>query len=377
MFAFTSACASALKRNDDSSGSGETARKSKQHGLSISASATLSEEKTALQRREAYESFLRGRHEWQTLHRHRMQDGLQQLLRAIEVDPTLISAKIDLVHLCVTQTFFGFMPATVAADHIYNTAKSIADIPREAESILPALGWVHFHYDRDLAAALKAFSHCAHMPHGPWTTRIRTMFLHSRGRFQEAIELLQGAIQLDPYAPWLQSRLAWALHLNGQASESLRQIQITLSLFPEHEFTNLYGALILAHNGEAERAEQIAKELVQRVPFFDPAIAAHAYALACAGRTAEARSALERLQWLSRERFLMRSFTPAVHVALGDLDAAIEELHAANEARCPWFFQMLADPRLNPLHGNPEFERMRAILPSMEEDAAQQTGASE
>jgi predicted Zn-dependent protease len=199
------------------------------------------------------------------------------------------------------------------------------------------------------------------------------MFLLSRGRIQDAIELLQAAIQLDPYAPWLQSRLAWALHMDGQASESLRQIQITLSLFPEHEFTSLYAAHILAYNGEAEQAQKIAKDLVQRLPFFDPAIAAHAYALACAGRTSEARSTLERLQWLGRERFLIRSFTPAVHVALGDLDAAVEELQAANESRCPWFFQMLADPRLKALHGNSEFERLQFIQSSMEEEAAQKT----
>jgi hypothetical protein len=37
------------------------------------------------------------------------------------------------------------------------------------------------------------------------------------------------------------------------------------------------------------------------------------------------------------------------------MDAAIEELHAANETRCPWFFQTLADPRLKALHGHPEF----------------------
>jgi DNA-binding winged helix-turn-helix (wHTH) protein len=360
----------------DGSGSDATYRSSQDAGISISASAAAPVARNAQRRQEAYEMFLRGRHEWQSLHRHRMQDGLQQLLRAIDVDPSLISAKIDLVQLCVTQTFFGFMSATTAAELIGRTAKSIPDISRQAEGILPALGWINFHYDRDLAAALQTFSRCAHLPHGSWTTRIRAMFLLSRNRFPEAIELLLGAIRLDPYAPWLQCRLAWAFHLNGQSIESLRQIQTTLSLYPEHEFTSLYGVMILAYNGEAEKALQIALELVRRLPFFDPATAAHAYALACAGRTDEARSTLERLQWLSRERFLMRSFTPAVHVALGDFGAAIEELQAANESRCPWFFQLLADPRLRLLHGNPEFERIRMILPLMEEEAAQQLGAT-
>ena len=346
--------------------------RSSKGGLSISAvAATPVEHEGVPQRREAYDIFLRGRHEWQSLHRHRMQDGLQHLLRAIEVDPSLISAKIDLAHLCVTQTFYGFMSPAVAAEHVHRTVETIPDLPRQAEAILPAMGWVNFHFDRNLPAALSAFSLSAHLPHGPWTTRIRVMFALSRGRFAEAIELLRAAIQLDPYSAWLHSRLAWALHLDGQAAESLGQSQIALDLFPEHEFTIFYGALILAFNGEASRATELAENLAQRVPFFDLATAIHAYALACAGRSDEARTILERMQWLSRERFILHSFTPAVYVALDDMDAAIEELHAANETRCPWFFQTLADPRLKALHGHPEFERMRAILTTMEAEAAQ------
>jgi DNA-binding winged helix-turn-helix (wHTH) protein/tetratricopeptide (TPR) repeat protein len=346
--------------------------RSSKGGLSISAvAATPVEHEGVPQRREAYDIFLRGRHEWQSLHRHRMQDGLQHLLRAIEVDPSLISAKIDLAHLCVTQTFYGFMSPAVAAEHVHRTVETIPDLPRQAEAILPALGWVNFHFDRNLPAALNAFSLSAHLPHGPWTTRIRVMFALSRGRFAEAIELLRAAIQLDPYSAWLHSLLSWALHLDGQAAESLGQSQIALDLFPEHEFTIFYGALILAFNGEASRATELAENLAQRVPFFDLATAIHAYALACAGRSDEARTILERMQWLSRERFILHSFTPAVYVALDDMDAAIEELHAANETRCPWFFQTLADPRLKALHGHPEFERLRAILTTMETEAAQ------
>ena len=80
---------------------------------------------------------------------------------------------------------------------------------------------------------------------------------------------------------------------------------------------------------------------------------------------------MERLQWLSRERFVLRSFNPAVYVALGDLQGAISELRAAADSRCPWFFQMLADPRLKPLRGQQEFEGMRGLLNAMESAAAE------
>ena len=67
---------------------GALSPESNKTGLSISAEAASEvEHNSGLLRREAYDSFLRGRHEWQSLHRHRMQDGLQRLLRAIELDP--------------------------------------------------------------------------------------------------------------------------------------------------------------------------------------------------------------------------------------------------------------------------------------------------
>lgn len=352
--------------SDGSSSNPETA------GLDISAAAAGETiQARSSQQIEAYNSYLRGHHEWQTLHRHRMQDGLQHLLLAIELDPTLIPAKVDLAYLCMTQTLFGYMSPGAAADHMRRIEESIPELPYHAQELLPALGWINFHYNRNLPAALRAFSFSGHLPHDPWITRARTMFALSRNRFAEAIALLRAAIQLDPYSPWLQSRLAWALHLDGQADESVKQILNALDDFGEHGFTKFYGASILAYNGDSARATQLAQELVQSLPFFDLANAALAYALAATGSTSDARTIVERLQWLGRERYLLNSFNPAIHVALGDLDAAIEELHAANQSRCPWFFQILADPRLKPLHGHPEFEKMRAILPSMEADAAQ------
>jgi len=341
-------------------------------GIEISAvAASEAQDELYTQQREASDLFQRGHHEWQTLHRHRMQDGLQHLLRAIELDPSAIAAKVDLAHLCVTQAIYGFMPPAVSADHVHRVADSIDDLPHRAPALLPALGWVNFHFDRNLPAALAAFTSSAHLPHDPWITRARAMFALSRHRFAEAAALLRAAIQLDPYSPWLRNRLAWALHLGSQRAESVEQVRKSIAIFPHHEGTGLYGSLILAFNGEAELAVELAQEQAQRMPDFDIAIAAHAYALACRGRQEEARAILERMQWLSRERYLLNTFLPAVYVALGDLDAALAELRVAEAAGCPWFFQMLADPRLQPLQGRAEFEQMRGILAAMEAEAAQ------
>ena len=346
---------------------------------SISAAAApTSEASLNSPHREAFEVFQRGHYEWQTLERHRMQDGMQYLIRAAEMDPSLVAAKVDLVRLCVTQSMYGYMSPTVAANLLYRTAESIPDLPQTAAAILPSLGWVNFHVDRNLPAALWAFSLSAHLPHDTFTPRERSQFGLSRHRFDEVIALLEATLLQDPYAPWLHARLAWTYHLSGRAAESMECLRHGAALFPGHEGLNFYGSMIHAYNGEAAHAVQLAEKVTQLQPHIDLLKAVHAYALACAGRTAEARTILERLNWLSHERFVLKSFTPAVHVALGDLDGALRELRSAESDRCPWFFQMLADPRLKPLQGHPEFDKLKAILTRLETSASAESdpGAS-
>ena len=315
---------------------------------------------------EAYEMFLRGHHEWQSRERHRMEDGMQRLIQATELDPSLLAAHLDLANLCITQELDGFLSPDIAAKQIRHIAETVQDASGRLMALMPAVGWVRFHVDRDLAGALEMFSLSAQLPHGASTTCLRVMFALSRHRFDESLEWLLSALLIDPYAPCLHSMHAWTLHLAGQRSRSVEIIEKALELFPDEEEVRACAALIFSFNGRAEQGADLARELVHRTPYFDLASAIHAYALACIGRREEAHEILERLQWLSRERFVLRSFLPAAFAALGMLDEAIAELQAADVARCPWFFQMLADPRLAPLHGHPEFERMRGGLEKLE-----------
>lgn len=339
-------------------------------GLSIAAAAFTTGEETTPKHREAYELYQRAHYEWQTLQRHRMQDGLQRLLRSTELDPTLIEAWIDLINLCVAQELFGYMSPSNAAEIAQRAVAQIPIIELRAERILPSLGWLEFHIHQDLRAALRLFNLSNHLPHDPWVTRCRVMLSLSRHRFGETVELLNAAIRQDPFSPWLHARLAWAFHLNGDAETSVNRIQHALDTFPDRVGPALYGSLILAYNGETQKAIALARDLAHRLPYFDLATAAHAYALAAGGERDEAHFILERLQWLSRERFVMSSYTPAAWVAAGDLDSAMVSLRNAEKARCPWFFQMLADPRLKPLQDREEFKGMKQFLAQMEAEAS-------
>src|ERR1700739_1518598 len=250
--------------------------------------------------REAHELYLRGHHEWQSLQRHRMQDGVQHLTRAIELDPSLYAAHIDLANACVNQMISGFVSPAQAAEQVRRVAEAMPPSVEGAEAILPPLGWIRFHVDHDLAGAVRAFAASAHLPHETSITRLRSSFALSRHRFLEAIELLNEALHADPYSPWLNVRLAWAYHLSGEAEKSVAQAEHALEIFPDHEGTNIYGRIVLAHNAQADRSIVIAENLVRQSPYLDPATAVYAYALAKGGRKDEARSVLDRLTWVCR-----------------------------------------------------------------------------
>jgi DNA-binding winged helix-turn-helix (wHTH) protein/tetratricopeptide (TPR) repeat protein len=321
------------------------------------------------QNREAYELYQRARFEWQSLERHRMQDAVQHLSRASELDPSLIAARVDLAHLAITEAFHGYLSPAVAVGLVRHAAKPGFDENTGGEAILPALGWVNFHYDRDLVRALEAFERSSHLPHDPWVTRARVMLALSRRHYDEAAAIIHNALTVDPFSAWLHARLAWTHHMAGDAAASVREVNAAIQQFPLHEGVELYAGIILAFNGEAQRAVELAGTLAQRRPYFDPATAVHAYTLAVAGRSDEARSILERMEWMNRERYVMTSLSAAVYVVLGEPEHALAQLEAANAARCPWFFQALADPRLAPLHKLPKFQELEQVLVNMEQAA--------
>jgi predicted Zn-dependent protease len=328
--------------------------------------STMSGSQATAANPRAYALYMRGHSEWQSMQRRRMQSATGMLIQAAEMNPELIAARVDLVHASVTQSFYGFLPPRVAAEQMRNAARSIPDLPRNAPTVLHALGWAAFHVDRDLQTALELSGCASHLPYDGWTTRIRVMLALSRHRFDEALNVLHGALRADPMAPWLHARKAWALHLAHRHLEAMEQAEYCLVHYPRHESTNFYASQILASNGEAKRAALLAHELVERSPNFDTPLAVEAYVHACSGKRQSAMAILDRLHWLGRERFVMRAFLPPVFLALGDTESAVDALRQSESLRCPWFFQMLADPRLNALKGNPEFDRMRADQAAME-----------
>jgi Flp pilus assembly protein TadD len=109
------------------------------------------------------------------------------------------------------------------------------------------------------------------------------------------------------------------------------------------------------HVDEAIGLYERAAVLLERDPLtFAPL--AHAYAVA--GRHAEARRVLERVEPLAREGRVRVNAITVVYAALGDLDSAFAWLERGIAVRDRAMVWNRVHPRLDALRGDPRFDRV-------------------
>jgi len=326
--------------------------------IAISASSSGQEDVEV----SAQQALFQGRFEGRSRDAQHMSSAVELLFKA-SAGSKYRAAREQIVKVSIGQSLFGYTSPDFAAEQIRRASD---DLDQPSAAVLSALGWTLFHVEHNLAFALRMILDADPEAPGTWPVTLRVLLALSRHRFAEALDLLEDSLRDDPWSPTLNVQRAWAHHLAGHSHESLNRAESCLTMFPGDERAELCAALILAYHNEPERAAKLAHDVAQRVPALDIAFAIEAYALARAARRLEATTLLEQLQFAGHERFVLSAFTAAAYAEVGDTDAAITELQAAEKARCPWFFQTLADPRLQGLHTHPEFRRMQRILETME-----------
>jgi adenylate cyclase len=84
-----------------------------------------------------------------------------------------------------------------------------------------------------------------------------------------------------------------------------------------------------------------------------------------AGRPKEAEAILNRLQALSRRRYVSGLYLAIVYTGLNDKDKAIEYLNKAYENRHPGLVLIRVDPIFDNLRSDPRFQKLIARFEPM------------
>lgn len=310
---------------------------------------------------EAYQFYLRGRHQWRNFFAPGYDQVRQYFQRAIELDPSFAPAYNGLG----SYHAFGAANAILspaahwpAAEKALQRVLELDDTLAEAYHLLAA---VELYYKRDWPAAERAFLRGAEL--NPNDGEIRHHYglcLALFGRSEEGLAQIAQAKQLDPFFPGLHLFAGRILFFLRDYDGAIAYFTTTLELQP----TN---AVAHEHFGDAcERKGMLHEAITQwcasltlsgqseQARFLEQTFAASGFdAAVCA-------LAQKQLQQLE-ERSARGEYVPAwyylmAYVRLGDKEQALVWLAKAVEER-NWFpFQIKVNPILDPLRDDPRFE---------------------
>jgi tetratricopeptide (TPR) repeat protein len=214
---------------------------------------------------------------------------------------------------------------------------------------------VRWIYDWDWHGAEAEFRRAISLNPGYATAhQWRAYVLASLGRFDEAVASAERAQALDPLSLSLMTDLG-ELHMwAGNYDRAIRHIREALELEPNFALAhNMLGMTYLMQGRpqealpELERAAQLEDE--------PRMLTTLGYGYARAGRAADAVQIRERLEALSKTRYVSPFALAVVDTGLGRTDSAFEELERAFAEHSDTMAILRTYPLFESLRGDPRF----------------------
>jgi len=313
--------------------------------------------KRATEDHEAYDDYLRGRYFWYRRYEKGMQRGLQYFQRAIEKDPGYAPAYVGIADAFNFLGLFSFMSHQQANSRAKAAAKKALEIDPELAEAHASFSWIALWHDWDWPAAekhsLRAIQQKpdyapAHIWYGNclWCT----------GRFDESIREMQKACELEPLEPVNLSHLGLALYQARRFDESIGELRKVIASDPEFSLAYWYQSFnFLAKKMWAEAIATLQK-LVELSAGSVIALSTLCLAFGTAGMKDEALKVLERLDGMSKDRFVGFFWRAIMWMGLSEKNKALENLEKAYLERESIMASLKAMPMFDSLRSEPRFK---------------------
>ncbi|MDF2771901.1 MAG: Adenylate cyclase, partial [Geminicoccaceae bacterium] len=294
---------------------------------------------------DAYESYLRGRFEWNKRTKASLERAVAHFTRAIELDPTYApahAALADCYNQFGTQMVGSGSPRDFRPRAAAEAIRALQIDPYSAEAHA-ALAYVR-HSEWQWAEAERGFRRAIELnPSYPYAHLWYANLLMSRRRLDEALHHVRLARQLDPFSLIVNSNIGWVLTIAGHDAEAIAQLRQTLAL--DSTYVQAHMRLIdpLEALGRFDEARREAEIVVRLTNGSASAMASLAAIDAAAGRTDDARRELAALLERARTEYVPPGAVAIVYAKLGDTLNQDVWLMRAYEERSNALAYLLAD----------------------------------
>lgn len=307
----------------------------------------------------AYESYLKGRHQWNKRTDESLLRSLEYFREAIDRDPVWAPAYVGLADAYNIIGFFGVMPPGDTFPKAKAAALAALRIDDGLAQAHAAIAYVQHYYEWDWDAADRGFRRALELNDGDGYIHLFYVNnLVAMGRQKEAVREAVRAMELDPLSMIISTALGWVHYLGRDFERAVQHSRGAVELNPEFPPARMWLAAAYEKCGMFEEALSEARragEISGRGPWV---LTSLARVFALLGRTAEAETTLLELIELSGRRYVSPYDIALVFESLGRVSEAMDQLERAHAGRANYLALMRVDPRLDGLRGDPRFAEL-------------------
>ncbi len=311
------------------------------------------------QNSEAYQAYLKGRYHWNRRTEEGNRKGLEYFQQALEKDPGFALAYAGIADSYLSRGFSfdaGAVRPREGMPKAEAAARKALELDPDLAEAHTSLAFVRFLYDWNWADAEKEFERALELnPNYATAHHWYSHFLLPMGRNAESLAASKRAIELDPLDTIINVHLGWHYLYSRQYDLTIEQLRKAHDLDPRSFQASWMLGQAYEFKGMLPEAIAEFHKAVSATPERVLATAALGRTYALAGQTAQAREILGSLKSLSRQRYVSPFFIAAIHIALGEKDAAFEWLEKAFQERSDLMVYLKVEPRLDPLRSDPRF----------------------
>ncbi|HSK63826.1 MAG TPA: protein kinase [Pyrinomonadaceae bacterium] len=318
---------------------------------------------------EAYQLYLKGRYFWNKRNEEGFRNGIEYFKQAEEKDPTFALAFSGLADSYALLCDIGVVRPADEMPKARAAAQRAVDADPSLAEAYTSRAFVKLAYDWDWLGAQSDFQQALKLnPKYPTAHQWYASYLMQMGKFSLAKAEIEEAHKLDPLSPIIASNTGLYSYYEHNYDDAIVKYKLLLQSDPGFWVARHYLALAYVQKGMHDEAIRELRSLI-KAPESGPvpaeavasdteASASLGFAYAMAGKSAEARDILSKLQALSERRYVTALYFAIVYAGLKDNDQAIEYLNKAYNDRHPGLVLIRIDPMFDALRSDERFKQL-------------------
>lgn len=194
---------------------------------------------------DAYDNALLGWHYFDQFRGDTLATAIGYFESAIEYDPTYVDAHAGIALTHAAQAFFKTAPGADSYQRAREHASIALNLDPQNGEALAVLGWIKFAYSwrwdesgRDLRRAVEV------APNSPWTNWLLANYLSAMNRSEQAVQVIDEAMRLDPVSPYVLVARSYILNNAGRYRDAIDHMRESTDRLGS---AVVYGYLIEAH----------------------------------------------------------------------------------------------------------------------------------